>query len=56
MGTINGARKDYVALGPVPALDGPGPIHHLLGGTPYLSMPSHRDQGECVWQDEAGVF
>ena len=23
MGTINGARRDYIALGPVPALDGP---------------------------------
>ena len=23
MGTINGARKDYIALGPVSALDGP---------------------------------
>ena len=25
--TINGARKGYIALGPVPALDGPGHTH-----------------------------
>ena len=28
---LNGARKDYIAPGPVPALDGPGPGRHCQG-------------------------